>query len=84
MSEIDHTLKPPFPPLFTDAQRVREIAEWPQEILEEKAMLYGQFLCEDLMPRAKEQADYIMENVLFELAYRDGVYDEVLCAEMLA
>jgi hypothetical protein len=65
----------PFPPLFIDVNRIHDIAEWDQELLEEKASLYGRFICSGLMPRAKKQTEYILDNILFELAWREGLYE---------
>lgn len=64
-----------FPSLHTDNQRVGEFSEWSTEVLEERVHQYGHFLSKDQMPRATATANRIMEHLLFELAYRDGVYD---------
>jgi hypothetical protein len=47
------------------------------ERLEAVILEYANFLRrEDIMPRAAASAEAIIERSLFELAYRDGIYDE--------
>ena len=65
----------PFPNLYSDMQEVHSVAEWPQEHLDYKTNEYGAFLQrKDPMPRAVKAANLILDYLLFELAYRDNVY----------
>lgn len=65
-----------FPSLHVDNKLVAEFSSWPIENLEHRVNEYTAFLQRpDLMPRAREQAERVREHILFELAYRDGVYD---------
>lgn len=67
----------PFPNLHSDIHEVVAVAEWTNEHLEYKTDQYGQFMQrEDIMPRARKTGDWILERLIFELAYRDGVYAE--------
>lgn len=65
-----------FPSLYADSKLVSEFSEWPTENLEARVHQYGQFLSKERMPRATATANRILDHLLFELAYRDGVYDE--------
>lgn len=79
-----------FPPLYFDNRDIATISEWPTEVLEERVHQYGQFLSKPQMPRATATANRILDHMIFELAFRDGVYDEYtgksedeLCEEAL-
>ena len=76
MSEFSSQGFESFPSLYADEQQVAEFSEWSTEVLEARVHQYGHFLSTPQMPRATETANRIMEHLLFELAYRDGVYDE--------
>lgn len=66
-----------FPNLYGDSLKVVEIAEWTPEALDNKTNEYGEFLTRpNLMPRAKKMANWIMDRLLFEMGYRDGIYGE--------
>ena len=71
---------PPFPNLYNDMEELHTLGdtiEWPQARLDYKTHEYGQFLQRpDLMERAKRSANFILDRLLFEQAYRDGVYSE--------
>lgn len=75
MIEEDKSSRAPFPPLYFDYLRMNQIPEWSLQELEEKTMMYGRFILEDLMPRAREETEALMTRLLFELAYREGVYE---------
>ena len=64
-----------FPRLEPDNKRVGEFSEWSTKALEERVHQYGHFLSKEQMPRATRTANRILNHLLFELAYRDGVYD---------
>jgi hypothetical protein len=69
----------PMPALYHDTKRLHHVAEWPQEMLDERLTEYGQFLQkENLMPRAEATANRTMNHLLFEAAFRDGIYDNDL------
>lgn len=79
MSEFTSQGGEVFPNTYSDLQTISEVAEWPIERLNHKANEYGKFLLrEDLMPRALKAANFIMDRLLFEMAYRDGVYDPII------
>lgn len=65
------------PSLHIDNKRVGEFSEWTIDRLEELVNKYGQFLSKPQMPRATETANRILDHLLFELAHRDGIYDEI-------
>jgi hypothetical protein len=65
-----------FPSLYADTKQVAEFSTWSTEVLEERVNQYGHFLSTPQMPRATETANRILDHLLFELAYRDGIYDE--------
>lgn len=46
------------------------------EALLAQANKYRTMLSQDLMPRAKEQTEQLILKILFELTYRDGLWDE--------
>lgn len=47
------------------------------ERLEAVILEYANFLRRDnVMPRAEDSANTIIDRTLFELAFRDGIYDE--------
>jgi len=77
MSEFSTEGFESFPSLYADNKRIAELSEWTIPMLEERASQYAAFLQrDDLMPRAKAQADRMLDHVLFELTYRDGFYNE--------
>ena len=76
MSEFSSSGFESFPSLYADSKLVAEFSEWSTEVLEARVHQYGHFLSQEQMPRATETANRIMEHLLFELAYRDGVYDQ--------
>jgi len=66
-----------FPNTYEDNKRVGSFSEWPQDILEARVNEYGAFLQRtDPMPRAQATANRVMEHLLFELAFRDGIYNK--------
>lgn len=71
----------PFPSLYADEKRIREAAELSTEVLERFVNEYGHFLSKPQMPRATATANRILDHMIFELAYRDGVYDETIKQE---
>jgi hypothetical protein len=82
MSEFSTEGFESFPSLYADNKRTAELSEWTIQMLEERASQYVAFLQrDDLMPRAKAQADRMLDHMLFELQYRDGLYNEVPRAE---
>lgn len=75
MSEFTSAGHDHFPNLYSDSQEIHEVAEWPRERLDYKTDEYGAFTQRsDLMPRAVTAAGKILDYLLFEMAYRDGVY----------
>ena len=79
MSEFTSKGGEVFPNTHSDLQYIHTVAEWNDEQLDHKVNEYGQFLQRtDLMPRAIKAANFIMDRLIFELAYRDGVYDPIV------
>lgn len=85
MSEFSGEGFRPFPNLYYDLMRTGEYAMenpdgtyiYTADRLEAVILEYANFLRrEDIMPRATATAEAIIERSLFELAYRDGIYDE--------
>lgn len=64
-----------FPNLHSDESEVFAVAEWSLEKLDYKTNEYGAFLQrKDPMPRAIAAANKILDLLLFEQGYRDGIY----------
>lgn len=64
------------PSIYSDSRDIGNVSELANEVLDAKTMEYGRFLqSPDIMPRAKQSAERIINHLLFELAWRDGVYD---------
>ncbi len=79
MSEFSGSGFETFPSLHADTAKITVFAEMDKDILERLATEYTDFLSrENLMPRAKATANRILDHVMFELAYREGVYAEYL------
>lgn len=79
MSEFTGNGFETFPSIHVDNKRVAEFSEWTTPVLEEHTSQYAAFLQrDDLMPRARAQAERVLDHLLFELAYRDGIYDEFI------
>lgn len=79
MSEFSGSGFETFPSLHADTAKITVFAEMDKDILERLANEYTDFLArENLMPRAKATANRILDHVMFELAYREGVYAEYL------
>lgn len=82
MSEFSGSGFETFPSLHADTAKITVFAEMDTEILERLANEYTDFLARgNLMPRAEKTANRILDHVLFEMAYRDGIYDEYLNLE---
>lgn len=79
MSEFSGSGFETFPSLHADTAKITVFAEMDKDILERLANEYTDFLArENLMPQAKATANRILDHVMFELAYREGVYAEYL------
>jgi len=66
-----------FPNTYEDNKAAGIFSDWPQDVLEARVTEYGAFLQRtDLMPRAQATANRVMEHLLFELAWRDGIYNK--------
>lgn len=79
MSEFSGNGFKPFPNTMADLKQVSNVEAWSREHLEHKTNEYGAFLTrEDIIPRAIAAGNLILDRLLFEMAYRDGVYDEFL------
>jgi hypothetical protein len=66
----------PTPNVYSDSKRLGQFSEWDAEMLEARTMQYGEYLqTPDLMPRARLGADRVLNHLLFELAWRDGIYE---------
>lgn len=67
------------PSLYADNTLVGEFSDerFTDEVLSRKADEYEKFLKQDdLMPRAKEEAERVMNHLLFEKMYRAGLFTE--------
>lgn len=66
-----------FPNTYEDNKRVGEFSTLTDEALANKTNMYGEFMQrEDLMPRARKTGERILNHLIQELAYRDGVYPQ--------
>jgi hypothetical protein len=67
----------PFPNTYEDNKRIGACSTLSDQILEDKCKEYVLFVQrKDIMPRAVSIAGRILDHVMFELAFRDGIYDE--------
>lgn len=67
------------PSLYADNQLVSEFSDdrFTDEILMRKAEEYRDFLGrDDLMPRARREAERVQAHLFFEVCYRNGLYEE--------
>jgi len=68
-----------FPPIYEDSKVLGDFSDeqrWPTRKLEGRLNRYLEFLNhDDPMPRAREGARRIVEHIMFELLYREGVYN---------
>lgn len=84
MSEFTGSGKEHFPHFYADTQKIAVFAEMEKEILERLCDEYTQFLSRDnIMPRAETTANRILDHIMFELAYREGIYDDYLEKEIV-
>lgn len=71
MSDFTGTGFDTFPSLYSDLTWIHDLADErliPREVLERKVGEYVTFLNrDDLMPRAKKTANYILDHMIFEL-----------------
>ena len=71
----------PFPNTHSDAQEVLKVAEWSNKQLEYKLTEYGRFSQrKDIMPRARKAADFVLDRLIFDQAFRDGVYSDEIAS----
>jgi hypothetical protein len=64
---------------YHDNLNVRNFADLGEEALPLMVDRYGDYLQRtDIMPRARLTGNRVLDHLLFEYAYRDGVYDEFL------
>lgn len=69
----------PFPNTYADNLAVGRFSLLSQVQLDFKVDQYGDFLQRpDAMPRARSVANRVLDHLLFEYGYRDGIYDEYL------
>jgi len=69
----------PFPNTYEDNLRVASFSALTDAGLDHKVNEYGRFLQRtDLMQRARTAGERVLDHLLFELAYRDGIYDEYI------
>ena len=77
MSEFSSEGYESFPSIYADTKLIHEFGALDRQILEDRLTTYIQFLKrDDLMPRARDNASRIREHLLFELMYRDGLFDD--------
>ena len=86
MSEFTGEGFKPFPNTHSDLQEASKVVEWDDARLERKVHEYGHFLTrDDIMERARKTGALILDRLMFELACRDGIYDDYredeLCVE---
>jgi len=63
------------PNIYADNQQTHLFSAWDRGRLERRVTEYGRFLQQpNLMPRAQTGADRVWNHLMFELAWRDGVY----------
>lgn len=76
MSEFATQGFAPFPDCYHDNLRVGSFSDLSDGGLDYLTDEYGRFAQRtDIMPRARTAANRILDHLLFELAYRDGIYE---------
>jgi hypothetical protein len=74
----------PFPNTYSDNLHIGDIPTMNRQVLDNKMMEYGAFVQRtDIMNRARSVGDRILNHLIFEAAWRDGVYEEQQNAEIL-
>lgn len=64
-----------FPSVYADSLQSALFSRWEQPILEERHLDYTQYLeRDDVSPRSRAEAEQILGHLVFELAYREGIY----------
>lgn len=68
-----------YPQLHIDRQRMHEVAEFSDERLLENIQKYVEFIKdEDTFEPHREKAEDILNHLIFERAYRAGLFDEYI------
>jgi hypothetical protein len=71
------------PDFYHDNLAVGSFSLLSQVQLDNKVDQYGDHLQrQDLMPRARYAGNRVLDHLLFEYGYRDGIYDEYLLAKV--
>lgn len=65
----------PFPSLYQDNLQVREFSTWSTQALNDHFQEYNAFLQGNNMPRAQEETRRVLQHIIFELGYREGLYE---------
>lgn len=69
----------PFPDCYHDNLRVATFSGLTDKGLDHYVSEYGQFLQRtDIMVRARVAGERVLDHLLFELGYRDGIYDDYI------
>lgn len=77
MSDFTTEGFPPFPDCYHDNLRVAQFSALEDKALDWMVNEYGMFIQrEDLMPRAKFAGNRVLDHLLFELGWRDGIYTQ--------
>lgn len=73
----------PMPPIYHDLNRIHEVANWPQAMLEERMAEYTKFLQRpDIMPRAQQASLKLLGLMAFEHSYRFSQLDFAAMKEL--
>ena len=65
-----------FPSLYADNKLVGEFSAWDRDVLDQRIRDYERFLQkDDLMPRARSEAERIVGHLVFEVMYREGAFN---------
>ena len=76
MSDFTSEGQKPFPNTHSDNAQISEVAEWPDDKLQNKLIEYWAFMDRtDLMERARTAGQRMLDLMGFEADYRFGVYD---------
>lgn len=70
--------KDTFPPLYFDNEDVRNFSDdvkWPTPVLIGRMATYLDFIAKpDTMPRARKTGQRVIDHIIFELSYKEGIY----------
>ena len=69
--------KDKFPPIYFDTKQIQQLSRWDDSLLLSRLNTYMELIQNpDTMPRAKAGASRLVDHIIFELSYREGMYNQ--------